>query len=57
VTFKAPPELVREMNHYATLLGMSRSELIRAAIKDFIARKQKQQQLKLHRKDDENPLW
>ena len=36
ITFKAPNELVEQMDYYARLLGITRSELIRAAIESFL---------------------
>ncbi|MCE4611357.1 MAG: ribbon-helix-helix domain-containing protein [Desulfurococcales archaeon] len=39
VTFKLDVDILREVDEIAESLGMSRSELIRKAIEDFIRRK------------------
>lgn len=36
VTFKAPEDLVEQMDHYAMRHGITRSELIRVAIESYL---------------------
>lgn len=39
ITFKIDEELLRELNRYVNLAGRSRSEVIRAALRKYLAEK------------------